>query len=192
MIELGRRWTEQEIEYVDKFYESRSVSYIAKKLDRTLYSVKRKAQQLGHNVYACEDLYVRTIAKSFNCDGRVIYRWIDRYGLPYKTVQRGQATCKLISVDNFWKWAESHKELIPWSKYERYSIIPEPSWVENAIKSYLVKNNHKRISEIEKQHVINLRRHGKSFEEIASEMNRTVDSVKHIWRKREGPDIWEE
>lgn len=131
-----------------------------------------------------EDLYVKTIAKCFNCDSRVINRWINDYGLPYRIVQRGQATCKLISTKQFWKWVKEHSDLIPWSKYEKFSILPEPEWVDKMIKDYAVKNNRKRITHAEKQHVIWLRKQGKSFKEIALEMNRTIDSVKHIWRNR--------
>lgn len=160
------------------------MDYIARRLKRTPDSIKRKAQRLGYNAYMGEDLYVRTLAKCFNCDARVIYRWITDYGLPYRIVQRGQATCKLISAKQFWKWAKEHEELIPWAKYEMFSILPQPEWVEKTIRSYIPKNNCKRISQAEKQHVIWLRKQGKSFKEIASEMNRTIDSVKHIWRKR--------
>lgn len=186
---MGRKWTEKEVEYLEKFYEKRGVDYIAKKLDRTLYSVKRKAQKLGHNAYVCEDLYVRMIARCFNCDSRVVNRWIDHYGLPCRTVKRGQATCRLVASDKFWKWAKEHQDLIPWAKYERYSILPEPEWINETIKAYAIKNNRKRITSMEAHHVIRLRRQGKSFEEIALEVNRTVDSVKHIWRKREGTDL---
>ena len=119
----------------------------------------------------------------------VINRWIERYNLPCKVVQRGQATCRLVTVDNFWKWAKNHQDLIPWAKYERYSILPEPKWLNDTIKSYAIKNNRKRITPIEKQQVIKMRKQGMSFEEIAVKMNRTTDSIKHIWRKREGPDI---
>lgn len=186
---MGRKWTEQEVEYLEKFYEKKGVSYIAKKLDRTVYSVKRKAQKLGHNAYVCEDIYVRMIARCFNCDSRVVNRWIDKFGLPCRKVQRGQATCRLVSADKFWKWAAEHKELIPWSKYEKFSILPEPEWVNETIKNYALINNRKRITNIESHQIITLRRKGKSFEEIAIIMNRTVDSVKHVWRKREGSDI---
>lgn len=186
---MRREWTEEEIAYLEKYYERKGVDYIATRLKRSLQSVKRKAQRLGCNAYMCEDLYVRTVAKCFNCDSRVINRWIDIYGLPYRIVERGQATCKLISVKDFWKWANEHKDLIPWSKYERFTIIPEPKWLDETIKEYMAKNNRKRISHAEKQHVIWLRKQGKSFNEIATEMHRTVDSVKHIWRAREGSNI---
>lgn len=188
---MRKEWTEEEVAYLEKYYERRGVDYIAMRLNRSLHSVKRKAQRLGYNAYICEDLYVRTIAKCFDCDSRVINRWIDVYGLPYRTVERGQAICKLISVKDFWKWANNHINLIPWSKYERFSIIPEPKWLDNVIKEYGIKNNRKRITYAEKQHVIWLRKQGKSFNEIASEMHRTVDSIKHIWRAREGSDIYE-
>lgn len=183
---MRREWTEEEVAYLEKFYEKRGVDFIAKKLKRTLHSVKRKAQKLGYNAYVCEDLYVKMVAKCFDCDSRVINRWIDNYGLPCRIVKRGQATCKLISAKAFWKWAKDHKELIPWSKYERFTILPEPEWVEETIKGYAIKNNRKRITSMDEQRVISLRRQGKTFTEIASEMNRTVDSVKHIWRNRKG------
>lgn len=176
-------WTEDEIEYLERFYEKMGTDRIAKKLNRTVFSVRHKAQKLGYNAYVCEDLYVKTIAKCFNCDTRVINRWIEKYELPCRTVKRGQSTYKLISMKKFWKWAEHHKELIPWSKYERLSILPEPSWVDEAIKSYNIKNNRKPITVIDMQQVISLRKEGKTLKEIALIMNRTLDSVKHIQRK---------
>lgn len=181
---MVRNWTKQETEYLEKFYEKRGVSYIAKKLNRTVHSVKNKARTLGLNAYICEDLYVRTIARCFNSHPRVINRWIEKYGLPYKTVQRGAFTCKLISADKFWKWAMNHKELIPWERYEKSTILPEPEWVKEAIKAYAVKNHRKRVTPLEEQYVVLQKRQGKSFEQIAKELDRTVDSVKHMWRKR--------
>lgn len=186
---MRREWTEQEVEYLEKYYDAKGPTFIAGKLDRTVNSVKRKAQNLGYNAYICEDIYVKTIAKCFDCDSSVVNRWIDKFGLPYRRVQRGQAICKLISTNKFWKWAENHKELIPWSKYERLSILPEPEWIDETIKSYAITNNRKKVSSLESQYIISLRRKGKSFEEIAVTMNRTVHSVKHIWRKRQGMDI---
>ena len=65
---MGRKWTNEEVEYLEKFYNRRGVGYIAKKLNRTENSIKRKAQRLGYNAYVCEELYLSTIAKCFHCD----------------------------------------------------------------------------------------------------------------------------
>lgn len=187
-----RNWTEQEEAYIDKFYEKRGVSYLANKLNRTEISVKRKAQSLGHNAYVCEDLYIKTIARCFHCDSRVITRWIDKFGLPCRIVQRGQATCRLIDPKTFWKWAFEHQDLIPWAKYERLSILPEPEWVKEAIKGYEKKNDRKRISSHEISTVVYYHKNGYTYKEIASILHRTEDSVKHIWRKykaKNGGDI---
>ena len=178
----SRPWTQEEIEYIEKWYEKRTVDFLAKKFNRTRYSIKRKAQNLGLNAYVCHELYVRTVASCFNCDSRVINRWIDKYDLPCKLIQRGNATCKLIEAEKFWKWAENNKDIIPWQKYESYSILPEPDWLKETIRNNKTKNDRKPITTIEKTRVINMRKKGKTFKEIAVELNRTVDSVKHIWR----------
>ena len=179
----SRPWTQEEISYLEKWYEKRGTDYIAKKFNRTEYSVRRKAQSLGLNAYVCYELYVKTIANCFNCDSRVINRWIDKYNLSCRIVQRGQATCKLIDVKKFWKWTENNKDIIPWQKYELHSILPEPDWLKETIRNNKIKNNRKPITSIEKTRVVNMRNKGKTFKEIAVELNRTVDSVKHIWRK---------
>lgn len=178
-----REWTKQEEAYLDKFYEKRGVGYLAKKLKRTEISVKRKAHSLGHNAYVCESLYVKTVAKCFNCDSRVVNRWIDKFGLPCDTVQRGQMTCRLIDGNTFWKWAYEHQDIILWGKYERFSILPEPDWVKEAISNYTKKNNRKKVSSVDVSTVVWRRKQGYTYKQIAKELGRGEDSVKHMYRK---------
>jgi DNA-binding CsgD family transcriptional regulator len=177
-----RPWTKEEIDYMYKWYERRGTDFIAKKFNRTQYSVRRKAQNLGLNAYVCCELYVRTVANCFNSDPSVINRWIDKFGLPYITVKRGQLVCKLIDAKVFWKWAKNNKDIIPWQKYELQTILPEPEWLNEVIKNTKSKNTRKSITNNEKFRVRYLRNKGKSFKEIANELGRTVESVKHIWR----------
>lgn len=184
-LKMRREWTKQEEDFLEKWYNKKGVSYFANKLNRTEDSIKRKAQKMGLNAYICDRLYVKTIAKCFNCDSVVINRWILKYGLPFSIVTRGQLTCKLIEQEKFWKWAEEHANLIPWHKYERGTILPEPNWIKEHIREYAYKNNRKRISENDKLSVIFLRRKGYTFKQISKETSRTLDSVKHIWRAYE-------
>lgn len=181
---MRKEWTDKEVEYLEKFYNRRGVDYIAKKLKRTKNSVKRKAQRLGYNAYVCEELYLKTVAKCFNSDIAVVKRWIDKFGLPCRYVQRGQITCGLIDGKEFWKWADTHRDIIPWSKYERYTILPEPEWINSVMINYKVKSHRKRITQQEKSYVIYQRKSGHSFKEIAESLGRTEDAVKHIWRSR--------
>lgn len=179
---MRRDWTPEEEQYLEKWYEKRGVLFLAKKLKRTENSVKRKAQSMGMNAYVLEKLYVRTVAKCFNCDSSVINRWISKYNLPYSQVIRGQATCKLIDQEQFWKWAKEHQSIIPWNKYESGSILPEPDWLKDTIRNYAYKNNRKSITDYDRLAVVSLRRKGCTFKEISEQTGRTLDSVKHIWR----------
>ena len=177
---MSKKWTEKEVAYLEKYYEKVGTEFIAKKLGRSKISVRKKAGKIGYNAYICEKLYVRTIARCFHSDPSVIYRWIDKFGLPFTKVKRGEMICKLIDVDKFWKWAEVNKELIPWSKYEEHSILPEPLWVKNIVQKKPVKNRTK-ISCIEIQRVIYLKEKGYSYQQIAEDIGRTIYSVKHIY-----------
>ena len=179
---MRREWTAEEEEYLSLWYERKGIDYFAKKFNRTKYSIKRKAQSMDLNAYICQKLYLRTVAAAFNCDSRVINRWIDKFNLPYTKVIRGQSTCKLISVEKFWEWAEQHQDIIHWNKYERYSLLPEPDWIVECVKNYKPKNNRKRISDMEVLTIVNLRRKGYTFRQISDETGRTIDSVKHIWK----------
>lgn len=183
---VRRAWTDEELDYLERNYTKRSCTFIAKKLKRSLVSIKRKASTLGLNAYIHDEVHVKTMACCFNADSRMVNRWIDKFGLPCKRTKRGNAEFRTIDIATFWKWAKDHQEIIPWSKYEMYSLPPQPEWLKDAIKQYneTQKNHRKHITGIEKQTVMRMKSLGYSDKEIAQELNRTVESVKHIWRNR--------
>lgn len=185
-------WTEEEIAYLESKYDKQGVDHIAKKLNRSKTSIKRKANSIGINAYVGENPHVKTFAYCFNCDSRVINRWIDKFGLPCKKIHRGKSTYKTINVKQFWKWAETHKELIPWAKYEPYSLSPEPKWLREIIKEYnAIKANHRTpITHYDKSTVVRMVMKGYTDEEIALELNRTVESVRHIYRDAKEGYSW--
>ena len=181
-----RAWTKDEEEDLLKKYEKKGAHFVAKKLDRSLDSVRRKAQRLNLNSYISGDFYIRTFATCFNTEHRVIERWIEKYGLNCKKTKRGKLVFRIINVKEFWEWAENHKDIIPWHKYESYSLLPEPAWLKEVVKESKdkKKNVRKKITSADINKVARLRKKGKSFEEIAIELQRTVYSVKHIYEMR--------
>jgi hypothetical protein len=175
-------WTQKEINYLKRNYEKQGSDVIAAHLNRTVSGVRGKAQLLGCNAWITEKLYLKTIAKCFNCDPCGIHRWVDDLGLPASTLQRGQLTCTLISVDDFWKWAKTHKKVIPWEKYELSTLLPEPLWLPEVLQaSKAKKNNRKRITKWDISTVVKMKQEGYTEKEIAAHMQRTISSVKHIW-----------
>ena len=180
-----KRWKPYEINYLYNNYQTQSVDDIAKRLKRTPRAIKHKAYQLGLNAYIGEFIYAKTLASCFHCDVSVIFRWIRIFDLKHTQIQRGQSTCYLITTHDFWNWANTHKDLIPWEKYEPYSLLPEPSWLKSTIKQYSVKNHRKRFTTHEKESIICMRNNGASWTDIAKQFNRTSESIKHVWRQRD-------
>lgn len=180
---MGRReWTEDEEEYLLSRYVHQPIKTTAKRLNRSEYSVKQKAARLGLNKYS-DELCVKQIAKAFNVDYSVPLRWAEKFDMPLSYVKDyGHMTRRFVEGDKFWKWAKTHAELIPWSQYEPYSILPQPSWVSKCIQKYKYSRARKRFTKHEKALIVHMRQQGKSFHEISERFERTEESVKHVWR----------
>lgn len=175
-------WTEEEIAILERNYEKIGPTKLAKRLNRSLDSVKRKAAYLGLNFYTNDCMTMSQLCQAFQCNQRVIHRWISKYNLPMKLSKASTTIYRITSTD-FWKWAESHKDIIPFHKYEKYSLLPEPNWLKEYISQSNVINHRRKITAYEKNYVVRHRYNDESFAQIAADLGRTEDSVKHIWRK---------
>lgn len=175
-----RSWTEQEDNYLIKKYLSQSTAITAKRLNRSVESIKHRAARLGLNHYL-DNMSARIVSKCFNVDLRVIKRWIEKYDLPVDRIK--DSTRYSIDPVLFWKWAENHKDIINWSKYERRSIAPEPAWVASECRNYKNANTMKRITKEDIATVKRMIGKGYSFEDIAKELKRSIYSIEHIVRK---------
>lgn len=179
---MRREWTEKEVAYLNKKYIYQPVEKTAKALDRTVASVKHKANKLGLNHYT-DFLNAKTIAKCFSSDVAVVIHWVEKYGLPAKIIMVANNQKRyLIDADDFWKWASKHREIINWSKYEKGSILPEPGWVAEQVRSYTTTMHRKKITDMEKERIKIMLRKGMTYKEIAEQIGRSYNSINHICR----------
>lgn len=179
---MRREWTKQEESYMEKKYLKQPVEKTAKKLNRTIASLKHKAQKMRLNHYT-DGLNAKTIAKCFNVDVKVVLRWIDKFGLPCKKVKCSNQTRYIIENDEFWKWAEKNKEIINWSKYERMSLFPEPNWIDDAIGNYKKTRSREKYTSGEIITIKNLLRKGLNYREIAEQLGRSYYGISKLCRK---------
>ena len=56
---------------------------------------------------------------------RSVKRWIIKIWITIKERNHGTHYTYYIDAEDFWKWAEKHKDTINWSKYELKSLVPE-------------------------------------------------------------------
>mgnify|MGYP003511634939 FL=1 len=176
---MRREWTEWEVRYLEKKYVGQPVEKTAKKLNRTINSVKRKAAKLDLNHYT-NFLSAKVVAKCFGSDVSVVIRWINKFDLPCKKVICGNQTRYLIENEKFWKWAENNKNIINWGKYERQSLLPEPDWLRETIRNYNTPNTREKYTDDDIVKIRVLLSKGLSYAEIAKETGRTYYGIDHL------------
>lgn len=155
-----KHWTEEEIEYLETYIGSLSMSAIAQKLGRTPEAVLSKAENLGiANTRVASGLFtMKQLAECLCVDGKTIKRMIDKHGLPaskrdfrirrVKNGRNGAVNVKPLSyyidIKKFWKWAEEHKDLFNWNKVPQYALPFEPDWLEERRKEDYYRWANKR------------------------------------------------
>lgn len=179
---MKKEWTESEERALRNRYQYQTVQKTAQMLNRSIYSVKRKAAKMGLSHYN-DKLSAKTVAQSFNTEIRSVKRWIEKFGLPSKKVNHGTHYTYYIDAEDFWKWAEKHKDTINWSKYELKSLVPEPEWVNEIVSNYTNVRHGQKFTPDELAKIKFLICRGKTYSEIAKEMQRSYYSISHIGRK---------
>lgn len=179
---MRKEWSESEEALLRRKYQYQTVQKTAQMLNRSVCSVKRKAAKMGLSHYN-DKLSAKTVAQAFDTEISVVKRWMDKFGLPSKKVNRGTHYTYYIDVKDFWKWAEKHKDTINWSKYELKSLVPEPEWVSEAVLNYKVVRHRQKFTPDELARIKFLICRGKTYTDIAKEMQRSYYSISHIGRK---------
>ena len=179
---MRREWTKQEESYMEKKYLKQPVEETAYRLNRSISSVEHKASRMKLNHYT-DGLNARTVANCFGVDTRVVIRWINKFELPCRKVECSNQTRYIIENDEFWKWAEQHKEIINWSKYERMSLFPEPKWLYDTIKNYKTVKTRQKYTEYEIVRIKSMLHKGLSYREIANQLGRSYYGISDFCRK---------
>jgi hypothetical protein len=104
---MGKRWTKDDLEYLQENIGNKSYKLIAKHLGRTLDALKVKANRLG--LFGLSDDYVKApeLARILGVNANKIQRWIRKYGLPAIFITTtSKAKFWHIIMDQLWGWLE--------------------------------------------------------------------------------------
>lgn len=69
------------------------------------------------------------LKKVFNCSKGIVKSWCNM-GLPYEVIPIGEIHQNRILITDFWQWADTHRNLIPWENYEYNTLAPDPEFVK--------------------------------------------------------------
>lgn len=133
-----RTWTPEDIGYLEDSWGATSIPYIAKKLGRTIDSIKNKAFRLGltRHIHSGEYITYNQLLVALGMGESYVRTKFENNGIPIKTKKSIKKAYKIIYLEDFWEWAEQHKQLLNFKSFEEGTLGVEPSWV-----------GHKRLSD---------------------------------------------
>ena len=134
----------------------------------------------GINTYYDGYLSARMLGECFGTNEKAVKRWVEKFNLPAIKVKEPNRTRYQIDPEQFWKWADAHRNIINWSGYDLCSILPEPRWVEFEQARYKTKRHGQRFTQNEIVRIKHMQHRGLNTKEIAAEMGRTEISIRHV------------
>ncbi len=178
-------WSEEEVAFLENKAGVYTIQCIAKKIDRTPSAVRSKLNRLGYSSIRelNGSMSLLQLAQAVGVSRSVVERWIEEEGLPatrrnyyfYKSNKMHYS----IYPDEFWDWAEEHKNEINFAKIKRYTILPEPNWFEEerGQDMSLPENANRNWTTVEDKQLLSLVKKGEPYKVIAKYFGRSIRAV---------------
>lgn len=181
-----RNWTQEEVDYLQDKWGVLSIKTISKNLGRSINAVKIKAQRmgLGDPRFHYDGITINQLMQALDKTYSSVYAWIQDYGMPVKyKVFAQSARVKVITHDDFWEWAEQHKELLNFAKMEPGTLGAEPDWMIEKRKADQLRSQKTRQSvewtETEDQRLRQMvTLDGMTYPKLTKHFNRSEGAIK--------------
>ena len=184
MMGAGTNWTQQELDYLENSWGQTSIPAIAKHLGRSVNAVKLKAGRrgLGRHIHSGVRITLLQFCDAIgkrNSYGWIKDRWV-RLGLPVHYQKSVSKRFAMIDIDEFWVWAEQHKDLIDFDAFVEGTFGEEPEWVKEARHaSWLAKMKKTPWTPAEDKTLADLlKRYQYTYNDLCTLLNRTEGAIK--------------
>lgn len=182
-----REWTKEEEEKLDYFYGRKPIKQIAKMLNRkNIPGIQTKISRMGLSAsYRHQGhLTLSEFADLLEVSDFKVRRWIKDKKMPSKEIVTAlKKKYTLIEVREFWEWAEVNKEEVNFYRIKPYTLLPEPSWVNEERekdKREIPLRRNKFFTPEEDQQILHLYfKENLTQKAIATVMNRSRDSIRN-------------
>lgn len=180
---MSKRWTNEEIEYIQENLGNVSIEYISRKLNRTAGAIINKATRLGIGGPTVKTDYLlpNIAGKMIGKDLRIIMYWIEHKKLPIirKNI-RGKKNRILIKYDIFINFLKNNQNLWDSKKVEPYALGYEPKWLieKREIDKKNPRNSQQKWNKFDEIEAARMKKEGNQIQAIADKLNRSYASVK--------------
>lgn len=180
---MKKRWTKEEEDYLEESWGEKSIPTLAKNLNRTVGAVTVKKNRMGLGAHLMGDerisanSLVKTVFSTSNSRGHSDLKIWARNGLKIYKHRINQGSFKMVDIDEFWTWAEKHKNLLDLSNMVENSLGLEPDWVREKRKIDIKeKFNTSPWTKVEDQRL----------KQLLSEYKHTYADISSALRRSEG------
>ncbi|MDU2290794.1 hypothetical protein [uncultured Clostridium sp.] len=182
---MGRRWSNEELEFLEDKWGVVSIPGIAKELKRPVGGIKVKAKRIGldQHLYSGGKVTINLIIKNL---GYSSYTWMikqfTKYGCPIQRKKVNNRSFRVVDINEFWKWAKENQEILNFRNFEENSLGLEPKWVKEKRKhdkTDLKKLNKNKLWTIEEEKLLlaKLKSYRYTCKELSQEFNRTEEAI---------------
>ena len=182
---VTKKWSIEEVEYLEEKWGMTSIPSIAKHLGRSINSVKNKAYKLGLGRFIHQGEYI-TLHQLITAIGQkqnysYLNERLERDGFPIKYKIMINDKVKVVYIEDFWKWTKANQTKIDFSKFEENSIGPEESWVKAKRKLDKAKNREYKTTpwtiQEDRRLEQELNKYKYSYIELSKMFNRTEGAI---------------
>lgn len=202
LIQSRRKWTKEEENLLKELWGSKSIEYIAKKLKRTVFSLKVKAVKMRIGPMISNNLEILTvndISELLNVSrDRITITWV-KLGLNLKKLKLTKNRLYYtITIENLMKFLKDNQDEWDSRNLEVNILGPEPKWLLEKRKHDRNENPlpYRNWTDFDKKRAEGMLKLGKTYEEIAKELNRSEHAVATVLRNLghtyELPQYWTE
>lgn len=183
----SKLWTEDEINYLEEQWGTKSIKTIGVKLNRTVDAVKNKAYEIGLRSFLNQGEYItfHQLIKTMGYTGG--YKHLEerllKVNFPMKYKKVINRRYKIVYLKDFWRWVEKHKQDISFAKFEKGTLGEEPKWVDEKRKADLsnpskLKHNRKWTKAEDSLLIAKTKSCRYTYKDLAKEFNRTEAAIK--------------
>lgn len=129
---LPKDWEQPDIDYLEENWGKLSIPVIAKKLGRSTGAIESRAWllNLGPWKNSCEYMSLRQFSNAMGIHSDVVKKKLTDHNFPLKTKIIKVQEYVVIDIDEFWKWAETHRDVFRFKRLEKGALGKEPPWVD--------------------------------------------------------------
>lgn len=130
----ARNWTQAEYNQLAEEWGQYSVPTLARRFGRSEAAIMIKANRLGLGAHLenSDLISYNTLRKTLGLKGGGYYTLeiFKKHGLKIHMHKVRNCSFQMVSIDEFWEFAEKNKNLIDFSRLEPLALGEEPEWVK--------------------------------------------------------------